>query len=274
MILGKDIIGGVWARPVKAELDNPAVNIMGYQESPDEGSDLLQYAEPWGGQQLNPQKGKGDIELDPSMMWQGDQPPMDSDFYTSPSKSASVDPGASFAQPWGETESRPKDQGAGYGDNSILKTLPEGFGANPDDIQGQTFGIGEPNLFEGAWDSPVGDSSVRSAGAHVASKYEELAKAVNEKLASVDIDSSLIEDNYMKLFGSSYKVASVAAARGLSVTNDRVKIASMDDLFAFKRVDKNKLIHKSSNDLWGIQVDANGDTFIQRLTDLDNTIQG
>jgi hypothetical protein len=213
---------------------------------------------------------------------------MDSDFYTSANKSASegdsttgdtgpiTEPAAPFAGPWGELESRPKDQGAGYGDDSMLKTLPQGFGDNVDDAQGQTFGIGEPNLFEGAWDSPLGGGTVVCArnGVGMENKYDALNRAVSTKLSSAGYESSLIEGTYMDLFGSSAKVASAASARGVSVTDDRIKLADLSDLFAFKRVDKDKLIHKSSNDLWKIGMDANGDTFIERLADLDGEIKG
>jgi len=48
--------------------------------------------------------------------------------------------------------------------------------------------------------------------------------------------------------------------------SDRVKVASMDDLFNFARIGNDTLVHKAEKDLWRISEDQ-GQLMIERLFD-------
>jgi len=49
--------------------------------------------------------------------------------------------------------------------------------------------------------------------------------------------------------------------------SDRIKVASMDDLFNFLRIGEDTLVHKSQKDLWRISEDKKGQMVIERLFD-------
>lgn len=269
MILNKDILG---VRPdfqqVKAELENPPVNSVGYQETPDWGSDLLTYGEPWGGPQTN-QTGNGadgKLEQDTPITYQGDNPEMDADFYTSVGKAASEQVGVS--EPWGDQESRQKDQQGGNNQDAY-SVLPQGFGADPASAEGYPVVTGFPNGFEGAWDSPLGEGTVRSAGDRM-TEIEKLASIVQDRLSGGSLDHDMVESTYAKLAasaGSVGNVARLAAESGIDAKADCIRIASLDQLFAFKAAGKDKLIHKATNDLWKIALDESGNPVISREFD-------
>lgn len=48
---------------------------------------------------------------------------------------------------------------------------------------------------------------------------------------------------------------------------ERRKIASLGDLTDFFRIGKNTLVNKSENDFWSLQVDKEGNVFIEKLYD-------
>jgi len=102
-------------------------------------------------------------------------------------------------------------------------------------------------------------------------KYEESVKNVNEKLAGGKVEKELIA-NLFRGLDKNKKVASVlaqASESGLDVylKDDKVKIASLSDLYAFTRVDDNHLIHKATKDLWSLEANSDGSVTINRLFD-------
>ena len=105
------------------------------------------------------------------------------------------------------------------------------------------------------------------------SKYEEAVKKMNAKFSSMqDIYEKAVQDNLYADLQKGVKTASVAAAAvedGIDGYFDagRIKVASLDDLFAFNRVDDKHLIHKSTKDLWTIEADNGGEVHIARLFD-------
>lgn len=84
-----------------------------------------------------------------------------------------------------------------------------------------------------------------------------------------DLMASVSENLYKEL-RAGVKVANVASKaieEGIDAFFDpnRVKVASMDDLFAFDRVDRGHLIHKASRDLWSIETGKDGSVEVTRL---------
>jgi len=51
---------------------------------------------------------------------------------------------------------------------------------------------------------------------------------------------------------------------------NKIKVASIDDFFNFVRIGNETLIHKSTQDLWKVSEDNNGEVVILRLFDPDN----
>lgn len=274
MILGGDITGkkdhsDEWLKKL-AELENPPQNSFGYQETPDWGSDLITYNGEWGSSQPNvsPHGTYGDMEQDTPMTYQGENPELDADFYTSVHNAAEQNVPS---EPWGDQESRPKDQGGGYDSPDLHKVLPQGFGPDPEDAQVYPVVTGYPNGFEGLWDSPVGEGTVRDAGDHM-TEFEKLAKIIVEKMASSDTDKEQVDNTFASLMASASKVASQA---DFVPAENRIRIASLDQLFAFKGVSANKLIHRSTNDLWSVSANDAGEITIEReFDDNGNPIQG
>lgn len=84
-----------------------------------------------------------------------------------------------------------------------------------------------------------------------------------------DLMASVSENLYKELQAgvSVANVASKAIEEGIDAFFDpnRVKVASMDDLFAFDRVDTSHLIHKASRDLWSIEAGKDGSIEVTRL---------
>jgi hypothetical protein len=48
---------------------------------------------------------------------------------------------------------------------------------------------------------------------------------------------------------------------------EKIKVASMDDLFNFARIGTDTLVHKAERDLWRIGEDGQGQIVIERLFD-------
>jgi len=115
-----------------------------------------------------------------------------------------------------------------------------------------------------------GFNNDRSASMSV--KYEDAVRMVREKMASSDDYLSKVSEGLFKELQAGVKsssVASMAIQSGMDcyLDNNTVKIASMEDLFAFDRVSKDHLIHKSTKDLWAIGSDNEGNVQITRLFD-------
>jgi len=51
----------------------------------------------------------------------------------------------------------------------------------------------------------------------------------------------------------------------------RRKVASLQDLAGFTRLSNDTLVHKSDQDLWSIQKDADGSLYVERMFSDDGT---
>jgi hypothetical protein len=101
--------------------------------------------------------------------------------------------------------------------------------------------------------------------------FEELVKKVNERFSAVQQYEKAISDKLYSDLNQNIKSASVAEKaieEGIDTFFDpnRIKIASLDDLFAFDRIGNNTLVHKAQKDLWAIESDDDG-VHISRLFD-------
>lgn len=110
----------------------------------------------------------------------------------------------------------------------------------------------------------------RSAG--MSQTYEAAVKMVYEKMSSKDEFSQKVMDSMYANLDKVSKTASVtegALEEGIDAffNNNVVKVASLEDLFAFDRVDKKNLIHKSTHDLWSIDKGDDGKIEIVRQFD-------
>lgn len=108
---------------------------------------------------------------------------------------------------------------------------------------------------------------------------DKKVKEMNSKLSSLgDFERAVSNNLYenLKKEASSLEVTAKALEGGVSSFFDdhRIKVASMEDLFAFNRVDSNHLIHKATRDLWAIEADEEGDVHITRLFDSGKPIKG
>jgi Fe-S-cluster containining protein len=99
-----------------------------------------------------------------------------------------------------------------------------------------------------------------------------------KKFATEDFEKAITNNLYVDLQRNlkASTVASKALEGGVSMFFDQntIKIASLDDLFAFNRVDDKHIIHKSTNDLWAIESDEKGDVHITRLFESGKPIKG
>lgn len=116
--------------------------------------------------------------------------------------------------------------------------------------------------------------------ASMVNQFEVAVKMVFEKMSSGDEYSKKVIGNMYANLDTINKTASVtegALEEGIDAffNNNVIKVASLDDLFAFDRVDKKNLIHKSTQDLWSIDTDKNGNVQIIRQFDTSgDPIQG
>ena len=106
-------------------------------------------------------------------------------------------------------------------------------------------------------------------------QYEEAVKNVQERFSGCNQDyEKAVSDNLFKELQSGVKTASVtsmALEDGIDAffQADKIKIASLADLFSFDRVDTSHLIHKTTKDLWSIEADDDGGVQIMRLFNND-----
>ncbi len=111
-----------------------------------------------------------------------------------------------------------------------------------------------------------------------AQKVTELYQKIASGDTTEDFDKAVSKNLYNDLT-QGIKVASVTAQAiegGVSMFFDqnRIKIASLDDLFAFNRVDDKHIIHKSTKDLWSIESDDKGEVHITRLFESGKPVKG
>lgn len=228
-------------RGKRAELDNPPVNSIGYQESvvpeagmlPDHGGHPL----------LVP-----DIVAEPPIELQGERPEMDADFYTEARTAFDIQDG------------RPKDQGGGWDSPDLLSVPPD-----PSQQGSVAYPLvaGFPGGLDGVWDTPLGEGAVKTSGG-LMTEYEKLAAHVRDAMDSSCNDRACVEATYRSLAAS---VAKQASDKGLASDPGRIRIASLDQLFAFKAVGASQLIHKATKDLWKVSLDEDGHTVIAREFD-------
>jgi hypothetical protein len=284
----------------KAELDNPPVQAITYMESPGWEGDTAVYAEPWGGQQLNvaPQI-NGDIEMDPAMtLQQGERPELDSDFYTQPYRTAGENPSdqPQWAAPWGEAESVNPSRSVGGADptsdgvGTVPSGLPQDGFQTGQDQPPFAIGDGHADLADmgDPWNSPAGPGIVQassgkstSGGTATSMDIDQALKEASQKLNPIDLEASIMEDLYRKL-ASDASVAKlvtdpeVVACSKQAEDSDTIKLASMDQLFSFDVVatDRSLLIHKSTNDLWKIALDEEGNPVLKRAFNPSSLVQG
>jgi Fe-S-cluster containining protein len=104
--------------------------------------------------------------------------------------------------------------------------------------------------------------------------YKEAVERVNKRFSALrEWDQAVTDQFYKSLAGASTgaEIASKALADGVDSSSgaSSVKVASVDDLFAFHRASDTHLIHKSTRDLWSIETDKDGGVRITRLFDND-----
>lgn len=102
---------------------------------------------------------------------------------------------------------------------------------------------------------------------------------MNKKLSNEDnFDKAVLNNLYEGLSkkASASSITKKAIGEGIDsfFLDERVKVASLDELFAFNRVDNKHLIHKSTRDLWSIDADENGDVHITRLFESGKPVKG
>lgn len=108
--------------------------------------------------------------------------------------------------------------------------------------------------------------------ADMSKDYERIVRMVREKLAGSEVFSQKVDRSFYEDLLKNQRVASVTAKavdEGIDpfLGDNTLKVASLDDLFSFDRVDKKHLIHKSNRDLWSIDTDKQGNVQITRLFD-------
>jgi len=103
--------------------------------------------------------------------------------------------------------------------------------------------------------------------------FKQAVERVSSKLSAMQQMETSTSDQFYKglMAGSEAMVTSKALAGGVDpyAISTQVKVASIDDLFAFHRASKDHLIHKSTRDLWSIDTDKDGGVTITRLFDND-----
>lgn len=104
--------------------------------------------------------------------------------------------------------------------------------------------------------------------------FKEAVERVNKRFSAMREWDQAVTDQFYKGLAAGSKeaeIASKALAGGVDPTAgmNSVKVASIDDLFAFHRASDSHLIHKSTRDLWSIETDKDGGVRITRLFDND-----
>ena len=109
------------------------------------------------------------------------------------------------------------------------------------------------------------------------SKYGEYMKAVKLKLDQPSADSVAKNGFYEQVRSkmASNVVRNISESENFAfdsfLGDSKIKVASLDDLFSFDRVATDTLIHKASKELWSIELDGEGQTYIAKLFDGDGS---
>jgi len=111
------------------------------------------------------------------------------------------------------------------------------------------------------------------------SGYDSKVADMNSRFSSLQSYEKEVISNLFRDLKSDSRIASVANSvinEGIDVffNPDRIKVSSLDDLFAFNRVDASKLIHKCTKDLWTIEKNSNGEVHITRLFNDGEPVRG
>lgn len=101
-------------------------------------------------------------------------------------------------------------------------------------------------------------------------KFSEKTDQLNEKLSGFQeyeksVSEKLYEDLKTNVKASSLAMKAVEEGIDDFFSMDRIVVASLDDLFAFNRVNDKTLVHKCTKDLWNIDKDGSGKVVITRL---------
>lgn len=107
---------------------------------------------------------------------------------------------------------------------------------------------------------------------------EKVAK-VNDKLSnSKDFEKKVLRGLYSNLEknikSSSISKIATKGEMGGFFDDETIKIANLDDLFSFNRLDDKHLIHKATRDLWAIESDDKGEVHITRLFESGKPVKG
>jgi len=125
--------------------------------------------------------------------------------------------------------------------------------------------------FPKTYDKRCPGFNIDNRSASMSDKYELAVKAVSLKLAGGGYESSIVNGVFRNLQQTikSASIVSVASENGIDpfLDENRMKVASLDDLFSFDRIGSNQLIHKCTHDLWAIDSDKDGNVQIKRLFD-------
>lgn len=113
---------------------------------------------------------------------------------------------------------------------------------------------------------------IKNRSDDMSDKYALAIKAVSEKLSGTESPDKMVMDGVYKNLQQTIKsasIVSVASENGIDpfLDGNRMKVASLDDLFSFDRIGSSQLIHKCTRDLWAIDSDKDGNVHITRLFD-------
>jgi len=208
-----------------AEIAFPASNNPLYQESITfEGSgDLLTYAEPWGGSQNKPYAGlqQNDLESDPPMTRQGERPQTYINMVPPEELpvNGTIPGGADIRTPSGGLSDKYAPSSTGDREATPVSRIGE---------RNDYYGT-EPNM---------------------GSVYV-YAKENGEIMKTSKPARRVIENVVKEAYKRGYSLEETA-------TPHKIKLAFLEDLYAFERVSSDTLIHKSSRELWSIVEDDEG----------------
>lgn len=208
--------------------------------------DLVEYSEPWGGSQNVPYTDAvrpNDREQDKSMYLQGERP--ETLLNAAPPEDFPVSTTNALGQLWG----RSSDPGAGDGAEPLqdsVRVKPRGYS----DSQDEDFAM-----------PPIGEPFEHSGDNEEQTFSDRVYLYASENTGDKDMQGSKRE-TILRVMEASLKKGS------LFVDNpNRLKIACVGDLYPFHRVSSDTLIHKSSKELWSIQLDGDGHTVIEKQFD-------
>jgi hypothetical protein len=232
-----------------AEIEFPSINIPVYQDV-DTNKDLIEYAEPWGGAQNKPYRNPlkpQNLEQDPSINIQGERPETFVDTHIP--EGLPVDNTLVF----GEQFIRTRDPGAGDGVSpgaDYTHTTPQGDGAYP---------------FNNEVNPIVTSFPYEELGSGEEQTFSDRAYMYASEAPSMNGDTN------MNVSSESVKrVVSASLVNGSAWQDNpyKIKVASLEDLYAFERPTEGTLIHKASRELWTISTTPGG-VFIEKCFNED-----